>query len=277
MPRYFVKNLGGAAKVDDLIGLSPSNHGTDVSGTGGADSGFCLACRQQAAGSAFLTELNAGDETPGDVDYTVDPDPPRRGRHAVRLGVPRRRRRTSCSRTRARRRLRAPDDHRRPARRAVDQERARALRPGRSGLHPRVRLTSMTCRTPSRESRSTAPGTRAAATPSGSPNSARTPARAPSSPATAGCGSRGDRLELVPLTRAQRRRAAAARPRRRRPGVRASTRTRRATGACRWSAPAACAASRPRASGGERDRACARPPRRSRAPTAASPPTPPRC
>ena len=28
MPRYYVKNLGGAAKVDDLIGLSPSNHGT---------------------------------------------------------------------------------------------------------------------------------------------------------------------------------------------------------------------------------------------------------
>ena len=30
MPRYYVKNLGGAAKVDDLIGLSPSNHGTDA-------------------------------------------------------------------------------------------------------------------------------------------------------------------------------------------------------------------------------------------------------
>jgi triacylglycerol lipase len=68
MPRYYVKNLGGAAKVDDLIGLSPSNHGTDVSG---ADSEFCAACRQQAAGSEFLTLLNAGDETPGDVAYTV--------------------------------------------------------------------------------------------------------------------------------------------------------------------------------------------------------------
>ena len=71
MPRYYVKNLGGAAKVDDLIGLSPSNHGTDVNGTGGADGPLCMACTQQAAGSEFLTELNAGDETPGDVDYTV--------------------------------------------------------------------------------------------------------------------------------------------------------------------------------------------------------------
>jgi len=68
MPRYYVKNLGGAGKVDDLIGLSPSNHGTDLSV---AENELCVACNQQAAGSAFLTDLNAGDETPGDVDYTV--------------------------------------------------------------------------------------------------------------------------------------------------------------------------------------------------------------
>ncbi len=68
MPRYYVKNLGGAGKVDDLIGLSPSNHGTELVG---ADGGTCVACTQQAAGSQFLTELNAGDETPGDVDYTA--------------------------------------------------------------------------------------------------------------------------------------------------------------------------------------------------------------
>jgi triacylglycerol esterase/lipase EstA (alpha/beta hydrolase family) len=68
MPRFYVKNLGGAGKVDDLIGLSPSNHGTDLSA---AENPGCVACSQQAAGSAFLKELNAGDETPGDVDYTV--------------------------------------------------------------------------------------------------------------------------------------------------------------------------------------------------------------
>ena len=28
MPRYFIKYLGGAAIVDDLVGLAPSNHGT---------------------------------------------------------------------------------------------------------------------------------------------------------------------------------------------------------------------------------------------------------
>ena len=68
MPRFYVKNLGGATKVDDLIGLSPSNHGTDLLA---AENPMCVACSQQAAGSAFLTDLNAGDETPGEVDYTV--------------------------------------------------------------------------------------------------------------------------------------------------------------------------------------------------------------
>ena len=68
MPRYYIKNLGGADKVDDLVGLSPSNHGTtnplaSPSGT------FCPACAQQAAGSAFLTQLNSGDESPGPVSY----------------------------------------------------------------------------------------------------------------------------------------------------------------------------------------------------------------
>ena len=28
MPRYYIKFLGGADKVDDLVGLAPSNHGT---------------------------------------------------------------------------------------------------------------------------------------------------------------------------------------------------------------------------------------------------------
>jgi triacylglycerol esterase/lipase EstA (alpha/beta hydrolase family) len=74
MPRYYIKFLGGADVVDDLVGLSPSNHGTSTTGGGsgsGSPSGdYCQACSQQAAGSAFLTKLNAGDETPGDVSYT---------------------------------------------------------------------------------------------------------------------------------------------------------------------------------------------------------------
>jgi len=32
MPNYYIKLLGGAAKVNELIGLSPSNHGTTLSG-----------------------------------------------------------------------------------------------------------------------------------------------------------------------------------------------------------------------------------------------------
>ena len=76
MPRYYIKFLGGAAYVDDLVGLSPSNHGTTVVGdpsnplTGPLLGATCPACAQQAAGSAFLTRLNADDETPGDVSYT---------------------------------------------------------------------------------------------------------------------------------------------------------------------------------------------------------------
>ena len=68
MPRYFIKNLGGAAVVEDLVGLAPSNHGTT---NPLAPVAFgCPACRQQVAGSEFLRELNAGDESPGDVSYT---------------------------------------------------------------------------------------------------------------------------------------------------------------------------------------------------------------
>ena len=72
MPRYYIKNLGGAAYVDDLVGLAPSNHGTEALPAESASSGssFCTACDQQSAGSQFLADLNAGDETPGDVSYT---------------------------------------------------------------------------------------------------------------------------------------------------------------------------------------------------------------
>src|SRR4051794_17106215 len=75
MPRYFIRFLGGDAVVDDLVGLSPSNHGTTIVGDPdnpltGSFGTSCPACTQQAAGSAFLAELNAGDETPGAVSYT---------------------------------------------------------------------------------------------------------------------------------------------------------------------------------------------------------------
>jgi triacylglycerol esterase/lipase EstA (alpha/beta hydrolase family) len=69
MPRYYLKNLGGAGEVDDLVGLSPSNHGT-ANPLAPLAGGSCPACRQQVRGSAFLQELNSGDESPGDVSYT---------------------------------------------------------------------------------------------------------------------------------------------------------------------------------------------------------------
>ncbi len=70
MPRYYLKNLGGAAKVDDLVGLAPSNHGTYNSALLAPSAAFCFSCTQQASDAAFITALNAGDETPGDVSYT---------------------------------------------------------------------------------------------------------------------------------------------------------------------------------------------------------------
>jgi triacylglycerol lipase len=71
MPRYYIKFLGGAATVDKLIALAPSNHGTlNPAAFGGALAG-CVACGQQTTGSAFLNKLNAGDETPPPVDYTI--------------------------------------------------------------------------------------------------------------------------------------------------------------------------------------------------------------
>lgn len=71
MPRYYLKFLGGASKVDDLVGLSPSNHGTSnpLLLTPGLNL-LCPSCLQQRTGSAFLRRLNAGDETPGAVSYT---------------------------------------------------------------------------------------------------------------------------------------------------------------------------------------------------------------
>jgi len=71
MPRYYIKFLGGASKVDDLVGLSPSNHGTanPLTLTPGLTY-LCPSCVQQKIGSPFLRRLNAGDETPGAVSYT---------------------------------------------------------------------------------------------------------------------------------------------------------------------------------------------------------------
>ncbi|MEU1924420.1 alpha/beta fold hydrolase [Streptomyces albogriseolus] len=81
MPRYYLKFLGGAAEVNALIGIAPSNHGTTLSGLtallpyfpGAEDllSTATPALADQIAGSAFLTKLNAGGDTVPGVRYTV--------------------------------------------------------------------------------------------------------------------------------------------------------------------------------------------------------------
>ena len=73
-----MKELGGAEEVNHLVGLSPSNHGTEVFGLvnlpGVAEllqAGMGDSVRDQIRGSEFLDELNSdGDTLPG-VEYTV--------------------------------------------------------------------------------------------------------------------------------------------------------------------------------------------------------------
>jgi triacylglycerol lipase len=74
MPRHWIKFLGGKDKVDDLVGIAPSNYGTELNRNDfrnalGAPSP-CPACDQQRAGSQFLRRLNAGDDTPGPGSFT---------------------------------------------------------------------------------------------------------------------------------------------------------------------------------------------------------------
>ncbi|MFE6199493.1 esterase/lipase family protein [Streptomyces sp. NPDC057838] len=81
MPRWYLRFLGGAAKVNALVGIAPSNHGTDLNGfthllphfPGAADllSENTPALVDQVAGSDFLTKLNAGGDTVPGVRYTV--------------------------------------------------------------------------------------------------------------------------------------------------------------------------------------------------------------
>jgi triacylglycerol esterase/lipase EstA (alpha/beta hydrolase family) len=81
MPRYYLKFLGGAAKVDTFVGIAPDNHGTTLDGLtkllpyfpGAEDviASAAPALADQVAGSAFLTKLNAGGDTVPGVHYTV--------------------------------------------------------------------------------------------------------------------------------------------------------------------------------------------------------------
>lgn len=63
--RYYLKNLGGTAKVDEWVSLGGPNHGTSTAY-------LCFwntSCFEMQPGSSFLNALNSGDETPGAVNY----------------------------------------------------------------------------------------------------------------------------------------------------------------------------------------------------------------
>jgi triacylglycerol esterase/lipase EstA (alpha/beta hydrolase family) len=83
MPRYYINDLGGAAKVNMLVGFAPSNYGTNLDGVVNlvADIGAlgvtttllsvtCKACVEQFQGSSFLNSLNQTPTTVG-VKYVV--------------------------------------------------------------------------------------------------------------------------------------------------------------------------------------------------------------
>ncbi|HET8756187.1 MAG TPA: alpha/beta fold hydrolase [Solirubrobacteraceae bacterium] len=69
--RYVARYRGKLGVIDDIVGLAPSSHGTTnplappLGGLG------CPACAEQAAGSAFMQKLNAGEEAPPPPSYTV--------------------------------------------------------------------------------------------------------------------------------------------------------------------------------------------------------------
>ncbi|MDT0544642.1 MULTISPECIES: alpha/beta fold hydrolase [Streptomyces] len=81
MPRYYLKFLGGAAKVNALVGIAPTNHGTTLSGLtrlldyfpGAADvlARHTPGLTDQVVGSDFLTRLNEGGDTVPGVRYIV--------------------------------------------------------------------------------------------------------------------------------------------------------------------------------------------------------------
>lgn len=63
--RWYIKFDGGESKVDDWVSLGGPNHGTETANA----CSFQVSCQEMRIGSTFLAELNAGDETPGEVNY----------------------------------------------------------------------------------------------------------------------------------------------------------------------------------------------------------------
>ncbi len=87
MPNYYIKDLGGASKVNELIGLAPSNHGTTLDGLTKLVEVFPFASEivgdlleflgapslpEQEEGSAFIKKLfGSGEPVVAGVRYVV--------------------------------------------------------------------------------------------------------------------------------------------------------------------------------------------------------------
>lgn len=90
MPNYYIKFLGGSTVVNHLVGLAPSNHGTDLLGlvnfgytlgtvwpglmpfiNGALVTGGLPAMVDQEVGSAFMQKMATKPDTVAGVKYTV--------------------------------------------------------------------------------------------------------------------------------------------------------------------------------------------------------------
>ena len=81
LAEYYAKVLGGARYVRDLIGLSPTTHGTTLDGLATLATAFpgaaaflgaaCPACADQEAGSAVVRQLDSGPIAQPGVSYTI--------------------------------------------------------------------------------------------------------------------------------------------------------------------------------------------------------------
>ncbi|MFC0030381.1 esterase/lipase family protein [Micromonospora chaiyaphumensis] len=73
--RWYVKFLGGAAKVGHYVSLGSPQQGTYVANIisflGLGSCAGIVACQQMSIGSSFLADLNGGDDTPGAVRWTT--------------------------------------------------------------------------------------------------------------------------------------------------------------------------------------------------------------
>jgi triacylglycerol esterase/lipase EstA (alpha/beta hydrolase family) len=84
LPEYYINNLGGAAKVSQLIGIAPSNHGTDADGLVALQglpivgplmialaNAFGAALEQQTVGNDFQQVVYGNGDTRPGVLYTT--------------------------------------------------------------------------------------------------------------------------------------------------------------------------------------------------------------